>query len=272
MSEATEDRTLSEDEGCGCGGDEDEGCGGGCGGHEDEGCGCGGGCGGHEDEGCGGGCGGCGGGCHHDQVGIFVVTPLQTNCYVYISDGECMVVDPGGSGAQLAQHLPEGLVVKYIAATHGHGDHVGGVKALKEATGASYLIHPLDAERAQHAGEANEMGISYDDNAPEPDQTYVEGDSFSVGTATFTVLETPGHTDGSVCLVGGQTASGVVFTGDTVFKGSCGRTDLAGGNARKMMESLARFKEVIPPHTNLFTGHGDYTTMEDELVSNPYFG
>ncbi len=261
MSETTENQTLPEEDGC---------CGGGCGCHEhddDHEC-----CGGHgEEEGCDGGCGGCGGGCHHDQVGIFVVTPLETNCYVYISGDECMVVDPGGSGAKLAEHLPEGLKVKYIAATHGHGDHVGGVKALREATGGTYVIHPLDAERAQHAGEMSEMGRAYDDNAPEPDMTYSEGDSISVGTATFTVLETPGHTPGSVCLIGGDTAQGVVFTGDTVFKGSCGRTDLEGGNAQQMMESLAHFKEVVPARTTLFTGHGDYTTMMDELKLNPFF-
>lgn len=222
----------------------------------------------HESHGCGGheGCG-----CEHDQVAMFIVGPIETNCYVYISEGECMVVDPGNSGAKIAEHLPDGVTVKYIAATHGHGDHVGGVKALKEAVGGSYVIHPADVELAKHAGEPSELGYSYDDNAPDPDLTYTEGDVIEVGGASFRVIETPGHTPGSICLVGEGSAAGLCFTGDTVFQGSCGRTDLAGGNPKEMRASLARVKREIDPHTTLFCGHGEITTMEDELVSNPYF-
>ena len=146
-------------------------------------------------------------GCHgqgdgRDQVAMFVVGPIETNCYVYISEDECMVVDSGNSGVKIAEHLPDGVRVKYIAATHGHGDHVGGVKALKEAVGGSYVIHPADVELAKHAGEPCELGYAYDDNAPDPDLTYTEGDVIKVGSAGFRVVETPGHTPGSVCLVG----------------------------------------------------------------------
>lgn len=215
-------------------------------------------------------------GCHgqgdgRDQVAMFVVGPIETNCYVYISEDECMVVDPGNSGAKIAEHLPDGVRVKYIAATHGHGDHVGGVKALKEAVGGSYVIHPADVELAKHAGEPCELGYAYDDNAPDPDLTYTEGDVIKVGGASFRVIETPGHTPGSICLVGEGSAEGVCFVGDTVFQGSCGRTDLAGGSPEDMRASLARVKREIDPHTTLFCGHGEITTMEDELASNPYF-
>ena len=204
-----------------------------------------------------------------DELRCYVVGPIQTNCYVYVSAGECMVVDPGASGRAVAEQLA-GLKVRLIVCTHGHGDHVGGVAALKAATGAPYLIHAADAERATHAGEVSELGRAYDDNAPEPDRTIAEGDVLSVGTATFTVMETPGHTPGGVVLVGHGSAEGVAFVGDTLFPGSCGRTDLAGGDQATIERSLARMAAEIAPETALFCGHGPSTTMEAELRQNPF--
>ena len=251
------------DAGC-CGGhDHDDHC---CGGHDHDGGCCGG---GHDHD---GGC--CGGGCcgadDRDQIAMFVVGPIETNCYAYVSQGECLVVDPGNSGKAIAEHLPPDVTVRYIVATHGHGDHVGGVKALREATGAKYAISARDAELAKHAGEKSELGRSYDDNAPDPDLTLSEGDVLKVGTAEFRVLEAPGHTPGGIVLLGGGSAEHVCFVGDTLFKGSCGRTDLAGGSQEDMARTLARIKREIPSHTNVFCGHGDPTTMEDELAQNPY--
>ncbi len=204
-----------------------------------------------------------------DELRQFVVTPLQTNCYAYVSDGECLVVDPGGSGAQLATVLDD-VRVTCVAATHGHGDHVGGVAALVRETGAPFAIHAADAELARHAGEMSEVGRSYDENAPDPDRTLAEGDVLTVGTATFTVMETPGHTPGGVVLVGGGSAEGVAFVGDTLFPGSHGRTDLKGGDEATIMASLARMTALIAPDTTLLCGHGPATTMGRELATNPF--
>ncbi|OUO35248.1 MBL fold metallo-hydrolase [Olsenella sp. An290] len=204
-----------------------------------------------------------------DELRRFVVTPLATNCYAYLSAGECLVVDPGGSGAEVAARLGEARVA-CVAATHGHGDHVGGVAALCRATGAPFAIHAADAELARHAGEMSEVGRSYDDNAPAPDRTLAEGDVLRVGTATFTVMETPGHTPGGVTLVGGGSAEGVAFVGDTLFPGSHGRTDLKGGDEATIMASLARMAAEIAPETTLFCGHGPATTMARELATNPF--
>ncbi|MGN0075900.1 MAG: MBL fold metallo-hydrolase [Parafannyhessea sp.] len=243
--------------------DDHEGCC--CGGHHDHDDGC---CGGH---GHGGGC--CGGGCQddgRDQIAMFVVGPIETNCYAYISQGECMVVDAGDSGKAIFEHLPEGVRVKYIVATHGHGDHVGGVRALEEATGAPFAMSPRDVEMASHASEKNELGLSYDDDAPTPDIELGEGDTLQVGTASFRVLEAPGHTPGGLVLLGSGSADHICFVGDTLFKGSVGRTDISGGDQAALEGTLARLKREIPPHTNVFCGHGDPTTMEDELAQNPY--
>lgn len=204
-----------------------------------------------------------------DELRRYVVTPLATNCYAYVSAGECLVVDPGGSGDRLATALDD-VRVTCVAATHGHGDHVGGVAALVRATGAPFAIHAADAELARHAGEMSEVGRSYDENAPAPDRELAEGDVISVGTATFTVMETPGHTPGGVVLVGGGSAAGVAFVGDTLFPGSHGRTDLAGGDEVTIMRSLARMAAQIAPETTLLCGHGPATTMERELATNPF--
>ncbi|HIY79757.1 MAG TPA: MBL fold metallo-hydrolase [Candidatus Olsenella excrementavium] len=205
----------------------------------------------------------------NDELRRYVVTPLQTNCLAYVSDGECLVVDPGGSGDQLATVLDD-VRVTCVAATHGHGDHVGGVAALMRATGAPFAIHAADVELARHAGEMSEVGRSYDENAPDPDRTLAEGDVLRVGTATFTVMETPGHTPGGIVLVGGGSAEGVAFVGDTLFPGSHGRTDLKGGDEETIMASLARMAAEIAPDTTLVCGHGPATTMARELAVNPF--
>ncbi|RVU97939.1 MBL fold metallo-hydrolase [Coriobacteriales bacterium OH1046] len=204
-----------------------------------------------------------------DELRQYAVGPLQTNCYAYISAGSCLIVDPGASGAALAGALSD-TGVAAIVCTHGHGDHVGGVAALKEQTGAPYLIHAADEGIARHAGEVSELGIAYDDDAPEPDGFLAEGSVIEVGSASFAVVETPGHSPGSVCLVGRGSAEGIVFTGDTLFAGSRGRTDLDGGDEALIMASLTRLKREIAPASTLLPGHGPPSTMAHELETNPY--
>ena len=198
------------------------------------------------------------------EIRQFEVGPLGTNCYAIVVNGGCMVIDPGDQGAEIAEALSD-VEVGAIVATHGHPDHVGGVAALKEKTGAPYFIHEADNELAKHAGEPDWTGL-VTHNAPEADMFLHEGDVLQLGPVSIEVFETPGHTPGGVVLVG----DGFAFVGDTLFPGSCGRSDLPGGDPHVLGESLQRLKEIIPPETEIFCGHGPSTTMKTELRRNPY--
>ena len=204
-----------------------------------------------------------------DGIRQFVVGDIQTNCYALVSDGECLVVDPGSDGAWIAETLAD-VRVTQIVATHRHHDHVGGVRALKEATGAEFCISERDAEGARHALELSSHVFDVSGaniaNAPAADRLLREGDVVRVGSRELRVVDAPGHTEGGIVLVG----DGYAFVGDTLFAGSCGRTDLVGGDQDALMRTLARLKQVIPPQTVLLCGHGPATTMEVELATNPW--
>lgn len=209
----------------------------------------------------------------NDEIRCFVVGHLQTNCYAYLSQGECLVVDPGASGARIAAALADTKVTQVVA-THRHHDHVGGVRALVEATGAPWAIGKLDADGAiqalelsSHVFDVNEAELA---DPPAPNTLLDEDDVLSVGTARFRVVNTPGHTPGGIVLIGEGSAEGVVFAGDTLFAGSCGRTDLVGGNWGQMSKTLQRLAKIIDRSATLFCGHGPATTMAQELLINPY--
>lgn len=199
----------------------------------------------------------------------FVVSPFQTNCYAVVCGGQAMVVDPGADGAAIASALSD-VDVTLVAATHGHADHVGGVAALVAATGARFAISEADAALAQVARSAHAFDIEYDDDAPAPSQLLATGDIIGVGEARFEVVPTPGHTPGGVCLLGRDAAAGLAFVGDTLFAGSAGRTDLAGGSMPQLMASLHLLAGKTDPTCHVLCGHGDDTTMSWELATNPY--
>ena len=213
-----------------------------------------------------------------DAIHLFVVGRIGTNCYAYASGDSCMVVDPGASGGQIAAELlAKGLKVKLVVATHGHHDHVCGVKALLEACPAPFLVGERDAWRVTQALEISSHAFgkmasatSEEQDAPEPDRTLAEGDVLEVGTARFRVMETPGHTEGGIVLVGEGSAEGIAFVGDTLFPGSCGRTDLLGGDHDTIIRSLSRMGREIAPDTMLLCGHGSSATMGRELATNPF--
>lgn len=210
-----------------------------------------------------------------DEIRNFVVGELDTNCYAYISGGEALVVDPGANGSRIATALSDVRVIS-IVATHCHHDHVCGIAALAKATGAPWSIGFFDAEAATNAlarsVHATPQSIAEGELADPraADRKLINEDVIDVGSAHFRVVETPGHTPGGIILMGGGSADGIAFVGDTLFAGSCGRTDLAGGDPQVMATTLAMLRDTIPPKTTLFCGHGPATTMAQELKYNPY--
>ena len=196
------------------------------------------------------------------KVKMMQVGPLGTNCYILEDEEtrEAAVIDPGGDAAAIQRAL-EGAEVRYILLTHGHYDHTGGAAELAEAfPGAALYIHRKDLEdvdpslfplRTQIKG-AN---------------LYDEGDwiSFGEDRIKLQVLHTPGHSEGSVTL----RCSNLLFCGDTLFAGSCGRTDFPGGSVPKMLASLRRLGE-LEGDFQVCPGHMEVTTLEEERRQNPY--
>jgi len=198
-----------------------------------------------------------------------VVGPLQVNCFILADEKtkEAVVIDPGDDGGDILKVIREkGLTVKYIVNTHGHFDHVGANKALKEATGAELLIHEGDASvmasAPQHSRSFGMNSIA----SPPADRYVKQGDMITAGEVSLKVLHTPGHSPGGISLL----EQGMVFTGDALFAGSIGRTDLQGGDLMTLLRSIKTNLMTLPDETQVFCGHGPASTIGDERQENPF--
>lgn len=199
------------------------------------------------------------------------VGPLQVNCYVVGCEesGEGVVIDAGGSVERLLARIGElGLTVRYLIATHGHFDHVGGNRAFLQATGVPLLIHEKDAFLLPLASEAaRSFGVTAE-NSPPPDRYLTDGMVVEFGAQRLEVIHTPGHSPGGCCLYSPQAEA--LFTGDTLFNGSVGRTDLPGGSMETLMASIRQRLAILPDGTRVFPGHGPSSTIAIERYSNPF--
>lgn len=200
------------------------------------------------------------------EIVTLAVGPLQSNCYI-ISDEkslDALVVDPGDEPERITSVIDQKkLRVRFIVCTHGHFDHLGGVAALKGRTGAQIVLHRSDLEIYRHAKtQAASWGYEMA-QPPEPDVFVKEGDVLLLGNLNLRVLSTPGHSPGGICLYGG----GILVTGDTVFAGSVGRTDLYGGDMEEMKRSFVRIIS-LPPETRILPGHGSLSTVGEEKNMN----
>lgn len=198
-----------------------------------------------------------------------VVGPLATNCYILKSGDELAVVDPGGDAETILSKTEElGGTMKYVIDTHGHIDHIAANREVIEATGAQLLIHVLDAGLLVHpdGNLSSLMGMRL--TSPAPSRLLKEGDKVVVGEDEMTVLHTPGHTPGGICLL----ASAYAFTGDTLFVDSIGRTDFPGGSSELMQSSLDKLQTVLRKDTMLYPGHGEPGTFGRALLVNPFLG
>ena len=185
----------------------------------------------------------------------FSVGWLSTNCYVVGCEEtkEAVLIDPGIESERKAEEIlnfikQNGFRIKYIINTHGHSDHIAGNAVMKKATGAPVLIHESDASQV-HA-----------------DRKLRDGDVLQVGSIKLVVLHTPGHTKGGISLLGDK----VVFTGDTLFSGSIGRTDFVGGSFEEIIKSIKTKLLPLPDKVRVYPGHESYTTIGEEKRHNPF--
>ena len=197
-----------------------------------------------------------------------VVGPLASNCYIVGSEAskEGMIIDPGDEAEVILGKVKDlGLEIRSIVLTHGHIDHIGALKEVKETTGAEVAIHTDEAKSLQRQSSSTLLGLSYPTPLP-PDRLLQDGDSLDIGDLHFWVLHTPGHSPGGICLLG----EGVVFSGDTLFNFGIGRTDLPGGNSSQLMDSIQTKLMVLPDNTTVYPGHGPETTIGTERRGNPF--
>src|SRR5579863_9444003 len=202
---------------------------------------------------------------------IFPVGWLQCNCSIIGDETtrEAMVIDPGDDiNNVLALIRKHNLQVKQIVITHAHIDHVGGAMKLRAATGAPILLNQNDYALLKMLDvQAAWIGMATP-GAVEIDQSVGTGDSVKAGSHNATILHTPGHTEGSICLY--FAAEKILIAGDTLFAGSIGRVDLPGGSMEKILNSLHSTVLELPDETVVFPGHGPATTIGDERESNPF--
>jgi hydroxyacylglutathione hydrolase len=203
----------------------------------------------------------------------FVLGELQTNGYVLTSDdaaGKCLIIDSGLENSQLISYLKEmNLTPEAIILTHGHADHIVGVRDLRENfPGIKVVIHKNDAEMLTNPM-MNLSALAGTNFQTDPADTLLEGgQKISFAGIELEVLETPGHTPGGISLYSKD--DNVVFAGDTLFSRSVGRSDFPGGSHDQLITSIKEKLMTLPPATKVYTGHGDMTTIGMEKESNPF--
>lgn len=205
-------------------------------------------------------------------VDVVEVGRLLSNSYLVYNrkTGEAVIIDAGDEAGKILRLIQRhGARVKAVYATHCHFDHVLAVREIKEATGCKFYIHrddlPLLESSAEEARKL--LGVRYP-TPPKPDGFVEDGDRVSVGGEVLKVIHTPGHSPGSVCYLHEK----AVFTGDTLFAGSIGRSDLPGGDLEKLLNSIINKLFKLPDDTAVYPGHGPSTTIGAEKLYNLYVG
>ena len=199
-----------------------------------------------------------------------VLSACQTNCYYVYREGadDIVIIDPGSNGEIVYDDI-KGLGFEKVAGilpTHGHGDHTGGARRLKELSGAKIYAYEDEAEilKDPEKNLSGWFGTAYGFDA---DEYFHDKQTFTMAGVTFTVFYTPGHTKGGCCYYVEE--DGVLFCGDTIFNGSVGRTDFYSGSINELARSIRDRILTLPDETKLYSGHGDRTTVEYERKYNP---
>lgn len=191
----------------------------------------------------------------------------QANCYIVNAGcGEGFVVDPGGDCNGISRIIADKkIAVKFIILTHGHFDHIGAVKCLKEKLNIPVYMNSKDAYLVN--GKSSDMSFLQGGVEPfEADRFLSDGDTLKVGGKSIMIYETPGHTPGGICAV----IEDIAFTGDTLFSGSIGRTDFPGGSYDAIISSIKEKLMLLPDDTLVYPGHGPSTTIGEQRENNPF--
>lgn len=201
------------------------------------------------------------------RVRRLTLGPLDTNCWLADdgTGGPVIVIDPADEPGAILLEL-DGAKVAAVVLTHGHFDHIGAAADVCGATGAPLLVHRADADGLTSASGTGGAMFGFQVTAPPPDRLLDTGDMLSAGSVGLEVIHTPGHTPGSICLSG----DGHLFSGDTLFAGSIGRTDFPGGDMPAMRRSIARLA-ALADDVRVHPGHGPETTIGRERRVNPFF-
>ncbi|MBV8714292.1 MAG: MBL fold metallo-hydrolase [Chloroflexi bacterium] len=206
------------------------------------------------------------------EVRGVVVGLFQENCWIVGSRrrGEAVVIDPGDEPEEiLALARDMGVKITRVLASHAHLDHIMAARDIVEATGAPFLLHAEDVGIAENMPLSARMWLGHDvAPAPTPDAFPVDGQDIEVAGVTLRVIHTPGHTPGSLSLYAAEAR--LLFSGDTLFRESIGRTDLPGGNTETIMASIRQRLYSLPDDTRVLPGHMQETTIGHEREHNPF--
>ena len=198
------------------------------------------------------------------------VGQLGANCYIVYCMNTLLgtVIDPGGNGKEIISILKcNNIKLVCILNTHGHADHIAANDEIKNATGAPVFIHSADAKMLTSAQGNLSSYIGNNLICQPADRLLNDGEKFMVGEIEFQVIHTPGHTLGGLCFK----ANDILFSGDTLFSQSIGRSDFPGGSHSQLISSIKNKLLVLADHTTVLPGHGESTTIGDERHTNPFF-
>jgi glyoxylase-like metal-dependent hydrolase (beta-lactamase superfamily II) len=193
--------------------------------------------------------------------------PIETNCYLVRTPGgnEAVVVDPSGDAAAIRLELASrGARCVAILVTHGHWDHLGGIADLAEGTGSPVHMPESERDRLERPGDFTPSGVYVKPHTPEV--TLAGGESLSLAGIAFTTVAVPGHSPGHLAFA----ADGALFSGDVLFAGSVGRTDLPGSDWDTLLASIRTLVDSYPADTVVYPGHGPSTTLGREVATNPF--
>ncbi|MGB3860966.1 MAG: MBL fold metallo-hydrolase [Candidatus Aminicenantaceae bacterium] len=198
-----------------------------------------------------------------------IVGALETNCYIVYCEEtlECAVIDPGAEPEKIFRLIGQkGLKPTILINTHGHVDHIGANRDIKDKFDIPLYLHAADKPMLESVLQSELSFFLGAKESPPPDKYLEEGDEIKIGYVSLSVIHTPGHSPGSVCLMG----DGILFSGDTLFFGGVGRTDLPGGSWSEMESSIREKIFTLPADTVVLPGHGPTTTVDQETKSNPF--